>query len=315
MKTMVKQLEPGQKVTGFFVCAGKIVKVDRNNNRYMDLRLSDASGVISGKMWDVNDSDIGRFCAHDVVKVLAVVTSGFRGAPELKVERIRAAAPEDEFDLEELLPSSPRELAEMEAELAAIRASIANPYLAALLDEIFNEEMYHDFCQAPAAKGFHHNYIHGLLEHTVSVCRVADAIAGQYPEINRDLLVTAAILHDIGKTVEFDYSTAIDYSDSGRLLGHIVLGEKMVADAIARLVDFPAELMLQLLHLVLSHHGEKEYGSPIRPKTPEAFLLNHADDIDAKANVFQRKRADSDEPWSEFNRPLDRFLYLRKAED
>ena len=315
MRTMVKQLEPGHKVTGFFVCASKIVKVDRNGNRYMDLRLSDASGVIGGKMWDVNDSDIGRCEAHDVVKVQATVTSGFRGQPELKVERLRSAAPEDEFDLADLLPASPRDVTEMEAELAAIRGTIANPYLAGLLDEIFTDEMYRAFCEAPAAKGFHHNYIHGLLEHTVSVCRVADAIAGQYPDLNRDLLVTAAILHDIGKTVEFSYTTAIDYSDSGRLLGHIVLGEKIVADAIGRLVDFPGELMLQLLHLIISHHGEKEYGSPVRPKTPEAFILNHADDIDAKANVFERKRAESDEAWSEFNRPLDRFLYLRKAED
>jgi 3'-5' exoribonuclease len=175
--------------------------------------------------------------------------------------------------------------------------------------------MYRAYCQAPAAKGFHHNYIHGLLEHSVSVCHVASAIAEQYPDVNRDLLVSGAILHDIGKTIEFDYTTTIDYSDSGRLLGHIVLGEKIVADAIARLEAFPSELSLQLLHLILSHHGEKEYGSPIRPKTPEAFILNHADDIDAKANVFQQKRAGNDDAWSEFNRPLDRFLYLRKAED
>jgi 3'-5' exoribonuclease len=315
MNTMVNQLEVGKKITGFYVCARKIVKVDRNSNRYIDLRLSDSSGAINGKMWDVNDSDIERFNGHDIVKVQAVVSSGFRGDPELKVERIRAVGPEDEYKLEDLLPVSPRDPAEMEAELAAIRGSITNTYLAVLLDEIFTDDMYKAYCEAPAAKGIHHNYIHGLLEHSLSVSRVADAIAGQYEEVNRGLLVTGALLHDIGKTVEFDYTTAIDYSDSGRLLGHIVLGEKIVADAIARLEAFPEETALQLLHLILSHHGEKEYGSPIRPKTPEAFILNHADDIDAKANIFQRKRAESDEPWSEFNRPLDRFLYLRKAED
>ena len=129
----------------------------------------------------------------------------------------------------------------MESEFAEIRAGITNAYLAVLLDEIFTDEMYRAYCQAPAAKGFHHNYIHGLLEHSVSVCRVADAIADQYPDVNRDLLMTGAILHDIGKTIEFDYITAIDYSDPGRLLGHIVLGEKIVADAIARLEAFPEE--------------------------------------------------------------------------
>ncbi len=315
MKTMVKQMEVGQKITGFFVCTSKIVKVDRNGNRYMDLRLSDASGVIGAKMWDVNDADIERFAGHDIVKVQAVVNSGFRGAPELKVEQIRRATAEDDFELEALLPVSPRDPAEMEAELAALRGTISNPFLAVLLDEILTGEMYRAFCEAPAAKGFHHNYIHGLLEHSLSVGRVADAISSQYEDVNRDLLVTGAILHDIGKTMEFDYTTAIDYSDAGRLLGHIVLGERIVADAIGRLEDFPAELKLQLLHLILSHHGEKEYGSPVRPKTPEAFILNHADDIDAKANVFAKKRAGTDEPWTEFNRVLDRFLYLRKVEE
>lgn len=315
MKTMVKQMEPSKSVTGYFVCAKKLVKVDRNGKTYLDLRLSDASGIIGAKMWDAREDIVDSFSAHDIVAAKGVVTTNYFGDNELKLEQIRRLRDDEEVDLAELLPASARDLAEMEAEFAAIRGSIANSDLSGLLDEIFSDEMYRAFCQAPAAKGFHHNYIHGLLEHSVSVCRVADAIAGQYPDVNRDLLVTGAILHDIGKTAEFNYTTAIDYSDSGRLLGHIVLGEKIVADAIGQLELFPDELALQLLHLILSHHGEKEYGSPIRPKTPEAFILNHADDIDAKANVFDRKRAESDEPWSEFNRPLDRFLYLRKAED
>jgi len=325
MKTMIKQMEPGKTVSGYFVCVKKLVKVDRNGKTYLDLRLSDSSGVVGAKMWDAREDVIDTFTAHDIVAAKGVVSSNYFGDNELKIEWIRPVKDDDEFDLAELLPASPRDPATMEGELAAIRGSLNNAEVTALLDEIFDDEMYHAFCQAPAAKGFHHNYIHGLLEHTVSVCRVADAISGQYPDLlNRDLLLAGALLHDIGKTVEFSYTTAIDYSDSGRLLGHIVLGEKIVADALDRLNSaregmgldrFPDELALQLLHLILSHHGEKEYGSPIRPKTPEAFILNHADDIDAKANVFERKRADSDEAWSEFNRPLDRFLYLRKAEE
>lgn len=320
MKTMLKQLVPGEKITDFYVCSSKAVKVDRNGNRYMDLRLSDASGRIGAKMWDVGDADIERFAGHDIVKVQGVVTSDLRGNPEIKIERIRAAGPDDDIDLATLLPASPRDCATMEAELAQVRQGIANPDLSALLDEIFSDEiLYRQFCEAPAAKGFHHNYVHGLLEHTVSVCRVAAAIAEQYPDdLNRDLLVSAAILHDIGKIAEFDYTTAIDYSDQGRLLGHIIIGEKIVSDAIGRLESFPDELRLQMLHLIVAHHGEKEYGSPVRPKTLEGFILNHADDIDAKANVFVRLHAeaiDSGEAWSQFNRVLDRFLYLRKAED
>jgi 3'-5' exoribonuclease len=275
-----------------------------------------AGGSIGAVKWRVDESLAESFEQDQVVKVTGMVKrSTYRDTLEIELDTIIPITDENEVDPASLQPVSPRDFELMQEEFREIRGDISNPDLAALLKEIFTGDMYRAFCQAPAAKGFHHNYIHGLLEHSISVSRVADAIAGQYPDVNRDLLMTGAILHDIGKVVEFNYTKAIDYSDQGRLLGHIVLGEKIVADAINRLESFPEETELQLLHLILSHHGEKEYGSPIRPKTPEAFILNHADDIDAKANVFERKRADSDEAWSEFNRPLERFLYLRKAED
>lgn len=316
MKTAIKKLSPGDAVTGFYVCSRKAVKVDRNGDKFLSLYLKDASGAIAAVYWQVPDSVIGSFSERDVVKVQGTVSADNYGKPQLKIGNIRAAAAEDEVDLAGLMPSSPRNQDEMEAELADVRNSIQNPDLTALLDEIFSDgDLHRAFCDAPAAKGFHHDHLHGLLEHTISVCRVADAIGEQYREVNRDLLVAGAILHDIGKTAEFDFATAIDYSDRGRLLGHIVLGEKIVTAAIRRLDSFPAELELQLLHLILAHHGEYEYGSPRRPKTLEAFILNHADDIDAKANAFRKKRADSDGPWSEFDRVLERFLYLRKVEE
>jgi len=318
MKTMLKELTLGDKLTEFFVCSTKNVRVDKNSNKFLQLRLSDASGNIGAVMWDVSDSIVEGFTQGQVVKVQGIVTSDHRSQPQIKLDKIRSATESDEFNLAELLPSSNRNLEEMEAELAGIRQSITNSDLTALLDEIFSDPLrYRAYCEAPAAKAVHHNYIHGLLEHSLSVCQVADAIAARYPDdVDRDLLVTAAMLHDIGKITEFNYTTAIDYSDQGRLLGHIVLGERMVGDAIGRLDSFPQELKLQVLHLILSHHGEKEYGSPIRPKTLEGFILNHADDVDAKANIFMRlhtEAAQTGEPWSEFNRILDRFLYLKKA--
>ena len=317
MKTMLKHLEIGARITDFFVCSHKAVRVDRNGNKFLSLRLSDASGNVGAIMWDVTDSIIDSFSQGDVVRIQGLVTSDNRGQMQLKLDRIRRAGDEDEFDLASLLPASARGVEEMEAELAQVRSSMSNPSLTALLDALFDDPVaYRAFCDSPAAKGFHHNYIHGLLEHSISVCQLADSIAAHFEgEVNRDLLVTGALLHDIGKTVEFDYTTAIDYSDSGRLLGHIVLGEKIVSDAIRRVEGFPQELGLQLLHLILAHHGEYEYGSPRRPKTLEAFILNHADDIDAKANVFTRLRGESSEAWSEFNRVLERFLYLRRAEE
>ena len=316
MNTTVNKPEENQKIENLYICASKTVREDKNGNKFLLLRLMNAGGTIGAVKWRVDDDLAESFEQDQVVKITGMVKkSKYRDQLEIELDSIVPVTDENEIDPASLQPVSPRDFELMQEEFREIRGDVSNPDLLALLKEIFTDDMYRDFCQAPAAKGFHHNYIHGLLEHTISVCRVADAIAGQYQDVNRDLLVTGAILHDIGKTVEFNYSRTIDYSDRGRLLGHIVLGEKMVADAIARLESFPEEMKLQLQHLILSHHGEKEYGSPIRPKTPEAFLLNHADDIDAKVNVFQRKRADSDEPWSEFNRPLDRFLYLRKAED
>jgi len=315
MKTMVRELKPGEDIAEYFICARKSVRSARNGSTYLALKLTDASGGIEARMWDVDEGVIQSFDKDDIVRVEGAVTSDDYGT-QLKVTGIRRAGADDDYDLENLLPSSPRPLGEMEEELAVIRESITNPHLTALLDEIFATDVnYRSFCEAPAAKGVHHNYIHGLLEHTLGVCRISDSLAGLYAEINRDLLLAGAILHDIGKTVEFKYTTAIDYSDPGRLLGHIVLGERIIAKAVRNLESFPKELELQLLHLVLAHHGELEYGSPQVPQTLEAFFLHHADNIDARANVFMKKRAETEEDWSDFDRVLSRFLYLKKAEE
>lgn len=319
MKTLVKELKPGTEIADFFICSRKSVRASRNGSNYLALKLTDASGGIEARMWDVSQAVIDSFEKGDIVRVAGSVTEDEYGT-QLKISEIRQAHADDDYSLESLLPSSPRDVDEMEAEFTAIREGIANERLRELLDEVFSTDIqYRAFCEAPAAKGMHHNYIHGLLEHTIDVCRIADALADLYPEVNRDLLVTGAILHDIGKTVEFKYTTAIDYSDPGRLLGHIVLGERIVAKAIRNINEreqeaFPKELELQLLHLILSHHGELEYGSPQKPQTLEAFFLNHADDINAKANVFAQARAEAQGDWTDYHRVLDRFLYLKQAE-
>ncbi|MHB0867782.1 MAG: 3'-5' exoribonuclease YhaM family protein [Thermoleophilia bacterium] len=321
MNTTVEKPVENQEIENYYICANKDVRVDKNGNKFMLLRLMNTSGIIKAVKWRVDDNLAESFDQGQVVKIAGrVKKSNYSGELEIELDIIMPVTDTDEVDPGLLQPASPRDLAGMEAELEAIRDSITNPDLTMLLNGIFSDEkLYRQFCQAPAAKGVHHNYIHGLLEHTVAVCRVASAVADQYADaVNRDLLVTGALLHDIGKMAEFKYATNIDYSDQGRLLGHIVMGEKLVSDAIASLDDFPDELRLQLLHLILSHHGEKEYGSPVRPKTLEGFILNHADNIDAKANMFMKLHMAADETgesWSPFNRILDRFLYMRKAED
>lgn len=327
MNTMSQELTAGDRVSDLFICASKDVRTDKNGNKYLVLRLVNAQGVIHGKKWRVDDELLATFSAQDCLRVEATVKE-YQGKRELDIANLQPV-PDDEIDVAALLPVRPGgriEITDMQEELARIQESITNPGLAALLHELFSDEpTFDNYCKAPAAKGVHHNYIHGLLEHSLSVARVADAIAGQYSdEVNRDLLVTAALLHDIGKIAEFNYTRSIDYSDEGRLLGHIVLGEKMVSDAIDRVNassqggPFSTELRLQLLHLVVSHHGERAFGSPVEPHTLEGFILNHADNIDAKANIFMKLRAEATEedmPWSDYHRLLDRFLYLRQAEE
>lgn len=328
MQTTPKELTPGDRISERqYICTAKDVRVDKNGNKYMVLRLQNAQGIIFGKKWRVEDELIETFDVQDCLQIEATVKE-YKGKLELDLDSIQPV-PDAEVDIATLLPVRPGEMLElvaMQEDLARLQDSITNAGLSALLHSLFSDEAIYDaFCKAPAAKGVHHNYIHGLLEHSLAVSRVADAIAGQYAgDVNRDLLVTAALLHDIGKIAEFDYTRAIDYSDQGRLLGHIILGEKIVSDAIDRLNRerggnaFPEELRLQLLHLVVSHHGEREFGSPVEPHTLEGFILNHADNVDAKANIFMKLRAEaagSDTRWSDYQRVLDRFLYLRKAEE
>jgi 3'-5' exoribonuclease len=170
------------------------------------------------------------------------------------------------------------------------------------------------FQTAPAAKGFHHSYIGGLLEHTLSVTRLIDHAARHYGDVDRDLLITGGILHDIGKIDEFSYRKMIDYTDEGRLIGHIVMGLEMVDKKIDEIEDFPEGLALELRHILLSHHGVLEYGSPKRPKTVEALIVNYMDDLDAKVNAFREYIADSDDDsnWTPFHRLLERFIYKKK---
>ncbi len=189
-------------------------------------------------------------------------------------------------------------------------------YLQALLNAFFQEEKTIClFKRAPAAKGFHHVYLGGLLEHTLSVVRLLEKVSDHYPQLNKDMIIAGGILHDIGKIYEFSYDNIIDYSDEGRLIGHIVMGVEMINKKIAVIPDFPVQLALELRHIILSHHGEFEFGSPKRPKTLEALVVHYIDDMDAKFNAFHTLLTDSTNPdsdWTSYNRFLERFLYKKK---
>jgi len=185
-----------------------------------------------------------------------------------------------------------------------------------LLQAFFHDQKTAElFQRAPAAKGFHHIYLGGLLEHTLSVVRLLEKVSEHYPTLNKDMLITGGILHDIGKIYEFNYDSLIEYSDEGRLIGHIVMGVEMIDKTIAAIDDFPPQLALELRHIILSHHGEFEFGSPKRPKTLEALVVHYIDDLDAKFNAFQTLITDStnaDSDWTNYNRLLERFIYKGK---
>jgi 3'-5' exoribonuclease len=221
--------------------------------------------------------------------------------------------PEEQVHLADFLPETDRDISLMEQELHALVASLRDPDLQRLLNSFFCDcELIAQFRLAPAAKGMHHVYLGGLLEHSLSVAKLVEAIVPLYDNLNRDLLVVGALLHDVGKVREMSYIRSFDYTDEGKLLGHITIGVEMLQERIASLPGFPQELGMLLKHMLLSHHGQYEYGSPKRPKTMEATILNYLDDLDSKINGIRthiRKEPDNPSRWTSYHRLYDRYFF------
>jgi 3'-5' exoribonuclease len=247
-----------------------------------------------------------------MVRMTAQVQS-YRDKLQLKIEEITGV---DEAPDEELfVPAARRKPEEMAEELHAILRGVTNPHLKKLLHHFFKRgELLQRFQEAPAAKAIHHAYRGGLLEHCLSMAKVANFLAAHYPGVDRSLLLAGVLLHDIGKVAELIMTSGvIEYSDAGRLKGHLVIGSELVAEAAAKIVDFPPELLVQVQHLILSHHGKQEFGSPTVPMTIEALLLSFIDDLDAKMNLAEQlrhKQDGSELAWSEYQRSLERYLFL-----
>jgi 3'-5' exoribonuclease len=305
-------------ITSFFVATQKQVSTTSGGATYLKLTLTDRTGQVEARMWDNVPDYAHLFEQGEVVKVRAFVCR-FNGRIQLKLDRIRRA-PEGEFDLGDFLPKTTKNIDELWAKLNGYVASFTDPHLKALLTSFLeDEEVAAALRVAPAAKGMHHAWIGGLLEHIVSLLGIADLAAGHYSEINRDLLLTGVMLHDIGKLRELAWSTAFSYTMEGQLLGHITIGIGMVEKKIDALPDFPPRLRLLVEHLILSHHGQYEFGSPKLPMIPEAVLLNFLDDMDAKMqsirselerNVAQGRPAAQ---FTEWVRPLERALLDSRA--
>jgi len=310
-KQYVADIKDRDVVKAVFLVKEKIMAMAKNGKPYMNLRLMDKSGEVDAKVWDNTDVLDRLFDKNDFVQVRGKA-SVYMNKMQVVIAEI-GKVPEEEVDLGDFLPESPRNGAEMLQELHDVVAALSDPHLKALLELFLADEPFMNlYCKAPAAKGMHHVYLGGLLEHSLALVKLVKTIVPLYEGINEELLVAGALLHDVGKIHEMSYDRAFDYTDAGKLLGHITIGVELIEEKIRQVEGFPRELGLLLKHMLLSHHGQYEYGSPKRPKTIEATILNYLDDMDSKINGIRyhiAKETVSTSRWTAHHRLYDRYFF------
>jgi 3'-5' exoribonuclease len=313
----LKDVKQGDFVSSSFLVVEKSMAFSQKGSPYLNVRLKDKTGEMEGKVWENALEFNQQFNKGDIIHIEGRAAT-YRDAIQISIHKAKKISA-SEIDPLDYLPSAKRDSDTMFHEMMEFIERIDNPYLRLLLHSFFQEEKTRDlFKRAPAAKGFHHIYLGGLLEHTLSVTQLLEKISNHYPELNKDLLITGGILHDIGKIYEFSFDNTIDYTDEGRLVGHIVMGVEMVDQKINTIENFPSQLALELRHIILSHHGEFEFGSPKRPKTLEALVVHYVDDLDAKFNAFKTLMNDphyQNSDWTAYSRFLERFLYRKKTDE
>ena len=300
----INELREGEKISGIYLCKHKQAAVTKNGKPYENLILQDKTGTIDGKIWEPNSLGIDEFEPLDYIDVVGDVTS-FQGSLQVSIKRARKAG-EGEYEPGNYLPVSDKNVDTMYQELLGLAAQVKNPYLHRLLVSFFqeDEEFVRAFKGNSAAKTVHHGFIGGLLEHTLSVVKLCQYYCRTYPILNQDLLITTAMLHDIGKTKELSPFPKNDYTDDGQLLGHIMMGAEMIHDKAREIPGFPEKLESEVKHCILAHHGELEYGSPQKPALAEAVALNLADNTDAKMETLTEifNGAGEQKDWLGYNR-------------
>jgi 3'-5' exoribonuclease len=310
----LRQVNPGQRVTGYYRVREKQLEAfrDATRGRFLTVVLSDKSGEMLARVWENAEDLAEKFDVGDVVKVIADVEL-YQNRPQMVIQRLREAQA-NEYRVDDFVRTANRPIAEMVQDLQNHLASVENPFLAQLLHYFFSDShLLSAYAHAPAARQVHHAYLGGLLEHVLEIIILAQPLLQLYPEIDRDLLLAGILLHDIGKVQEFRIEPSIEYTNEGRLLGHVVIGLQMVELAIQQIPDFPSELRLRVEHMIASHHGRYEWGSPRRPKTLEAMALHQLEDLSAQVSRFREhllERADASGEWTEYDRSLGRSLYL-----
>lgn len=312
----IKDLKEGDRVFDIYLCKHKQSAVTKNGKPYESVILQDKTGTIDAKVWEPNNPGIEDYDALDYIEVHGDVNN-FQGSLQVSVKRIRVCS-EEEYNPSDFLPVSSRDINGMYQELLQLIKTIQNPYLAQLLETFFvkDENFVKAFRNSSAAKTVHHGFVGGLLEHTLGVAKLCEYYCKAYPILKRDLLLTAAICHDIGKTREISPFPENDYTDDGQLLGHIVMGSQMVAEQASKIQGFPHDLLSQIQHCILAHHGKYEFGSPKLPALIEALALNYADDTDAKLETFKEilENSGNRSGWLGYNRLFESNLRASKID-
>jgi 3'-5' exoribonuclease len=314
---LLKELRPGDDLNHFLLLAKLDQKKTRTNKDYLDLQLKDSSAAISAKIWDNFSEFLLGAEDGNVVKVEGNVEE-FNNQNQVKVKRIRVSNPDDNVSPDQFMQRSKRGLDEMTTELNDRIEKITNTYLNQLIHSILSEKKLEKYLKVPAGKSWHHAYLSGLIEHTLEIVKICDLLADIHPEVNRDLLISGAILHDFGKTEELSSEASFDYTDRGRLIGHIVIAATEIEKAANSIPGFPAELKDQVIHLVLSHQGKLEFASPVEPKTLEAIILYHSDELSAKANAYKNAielDRNSKSGWTKFLPLANTSLYINREEE
>jgi 3'-5' exoribonuclease len=310
----ISSLAPGQEVESVYLVQEATLRVARNGGRYIQAVIADRTGRLPARQWDATEKDYEAYRATGYVRVRARVET-YQDRPQLVVQAVQAQDAK-EVAAAEFLPVSRRDPAEMRAELDAVVAGLQDPDYRRLAEALFAPgELRTAFERSPAASSIHHAWLGGLMEHVLSACRTAQSVAEQRPFLNRDLLMTGVLLHDLGKTQELSSEAGFGYTDAGRLLGHVALGAILADRAIAGLPDFPPKKRDLILHLILSHHGTREFGSPVTPCTAEAVALHHLECLDAKVAGIQsviewEQENGNTGAWSDFARVVDGRIFL-----
>ncbi len=310
-RQFLKDTRPGTQVDDVFYCCRRDVKERRDGGAFLSLELRDKTGSVPAIMWDRIDDALRCVEVGGFYRVVGRM-GDYQGKPQFTISLIYPAEPAD-ISRDDFIAASRYDRGQLMTELRGYVAAVKNRHLRALLDSFFTDEKFADeFSLVPAGARVHHAFLGGLLEHTVMMCRAAQPLPDIYPELDRDLLLAGVILHDIGKVKEYVYDVAIDHTPDGRLMGHLVMGAKMLEDKISVIKDFPAELSRLIRHIVLSHHGELEFGSPKTPKFAEAFLVFSLDYADSRLAIFREVvEKNRKAKWTDFNNYLDTNVYIK----